>query len=326
MKYDIITIGAATRDVFLTSGDFKIIPSRQFKTGYGECFAFGSKIELKDIFLDTGGGATNAAVTFANLGFSVACVTKVGDDVDADVITSDLKARGVNTRHIVRAKREKTAHSVIIVTPNGQRTVLVYRGASAHLVPRDIPWGSITSRGMYVTSLGGNIALFRAILKHAERIGALVAWNPGGSELDRGWKALKPLIARVAVFNVNREEATRLTGKTDIRGILATLAGTGAPFVVVTDGEKGAYLRVKEGSFWIKTTGVKVVSATGAGDAFGSGFVAGLAMGKDALTSARIAMCNAEGVIREVGAKNGLLRHLPSNNILKKINIIRLGV
>ncbi|MDO8435175.1 MAG: carbohydrate kinase family protein [bacterium] len=324
MKYDIITIGAATRDVFLTSSDFKILPSKQFKTGYGECFSFGSKIELKDIFLDTGGGATNAAVTFANLGFKVACVTKVGDDADADVIIKDLKARGVATSHIVRAPKEKTAHSVIIVTPNGQRTVLVYRGASAHLAQKDLQLSKVSSRGIYVTSLGGNIPLYQGILTHAERIGALVAWNPGGAELDKGWKILKPLIARATVFNVNREEAAKLTGRTTLKEILGTLAEAGTRFIVVTDGDKGAYLGVKEGWFFVKTTGVKAVSATGAGDAFGSGFVAGLAMGKDAFTSIRIAMCNAEGVIQKVGAKNGLLERMPSQKMLQKVKITKL--
>jgi len=63
--YDVITIGTATQDVFLKSRDFKVLKDERFITGQAECFALGAKIEVPDIFFTTGGGATNAAVTFA---------------------------------------------------------------------------------------------------------------------------------------------------------------------------------------------------------------------------------------------------------------------
>jgi hypothetical protein len=63
MNYDIISIGAATKDVYLISKDFKLIKSHKFSTGVGECFPYGSKMEIGDVFFDIGGGATNSAFT-----------------------------------------------------------------------------------------------------------------------------------------------------------------------------------------------------------------------------------------------------------------------
>jgi len=78
---DVITIGTATRDCFLQSPDFKVIRSSRFVTGQAECFALGSKIEVPFIIFTTGGGAANAAVTFARQGLKAGCLAKIGKDL-----------------------------------------------------------------------------------------------------------------------------------------------------------------------------------------------------------------------------------------------------
>ena len=88
--YDIITIGAATRDVFLVSNAFVAIKSKKFATGAGECVALGSKIEVSNLVLTTGGGATNAAATFGSLGFRTAAICRVGDDSPGKDVVEDL--------------------------------------------------------------------------------------------------------------------------------------------------------------------------------------------------------------------------------------------
>src|SRR3989338_9119257 len=79
--FDIITIGSATRDVFL-----KMAAKWLHKDGnsgeMAESLPLGSKIEVEKIFLTTGGGGTNSAVTFARQGFQTACVGVVGDDLN----------------------------------------------------------------------------------------------------------------------------------------------------------------------------------------------------------------------------------------------------
>ena len=114
---DIITIGSATKDVFLISRGFKIIKSKEFKTGFGECFAYGSKIELGDIYFDTGGGATNAAYTFRNLGLKTGIYTRIGNDFTGLEIKKVLSDKKVDISNIFIDKKHKTAYSTIFPLP-----------------------------------------------------------------------------------------------------------------------------------------------------------------------------------------------------------------
>ena len=99
--YDVITIGTATRDVFLTSPLFKIVRDPRhlqkmgFPTGEAQCFALGGKIEISAPVLTTGGGATNAAVSFSRQKLKTAALVKIGDDESANSIINELKNEAI---------------------------------------------------------------------------------------------------------------------------------------------------------------------------------------------------------------------------------------
>jgi len=80
MIFDVVTIGSSTQDVFLIQKDVEIITSKKFATGKGEVLALGSKQELDGVVFDTGGGATNAAVTLRRAGLKVAIFSRIGKD------------------------------------------------------------------------------------------------------------------------------------------------------------------------------------------------------------------------------------------------------
>src|SRR3990167_4561440 len=88
--FDVVTIGSATRDVLMRSEQFKIIEDKGFVTGQGECFALGSKIEIKDVVFTSGGGGTNTAVTFSRQGLKTSSVGAIGDDFNGKDITDEL--------------------------------------------------------------------------------------------------------------------------------------------------------------------------------------------------------------------------------------------
>ncbi len=324
---DIITIGSATQDVFLTSTDYQLIPSKRFTTGVGECFAFGSKIEVKNLFLDTGGGATNAAVTFAHLGLKTACLTRVGADAPAREIRSVLKNEGVNTSLVLESKKEHTAYSTILLTQSGERTVLVYRGASSHFDAKEVPWKSLNARWFYIGSLGGNLSFLRRVFAHARKNNSAIAWNPGSGELDYGSRALMPFIQATDVLIMNREEAALLSGKTKhcTADIFGDVCFYPRGMTVVTDGPHGAYLCDHHEQFFSPSTGHKPVNTTGAGDAFGSGFVAGIMKGISATDALRLAILNSGLVVTKMGAKNGLLERMPSLSTLRKLRLKKLS-
>ena len=319
--YDIITVGAGTRDVFLISDQFKFIESSVFETGMGECVSLGSKIEIEQVIHSTGGGATNAAVTFARLGFGCATVCKVGNDHLGRDLIIDLQRDGVNTTLIKRAKGDTGYSTLLTDAKSGERSVLVYRGVSATLGETDVPWKDCIASWFYLTSLGGRGAgLTKRIISQALRCDARVAWNPGGKEIALGMRVLRPLIANAAILILNREEAERLTGEKKLEAIFEALRVPGN-VIIITDGANGAYAQKDRERYFAPATGRKAVSRTGAGDAFGSGFVAAYMKAGRLPYALAVATLNAEGVIGKIGAKAGILSRFPSPQQLKRVKV-----
>lgn len=331
MPYDIITIGAATRDVFLKSKAWEVKSDSASPTGLEQCLPLGAKIPVDDIHFTTGGGATNAAVTFRRMGgLKTACVTRVGaGDSGGAAVVNDLKRERVDTRLIQRDLHRHTGYSLILLSGIGERTILVHRGASEALAETSIPWSRMRTKWFYVTSLAGKMALVKKLLAHAERIGANVAWNPGSRELVRGWNAIAPLARRCAVFNVNREEAAQLTGlkPENLHGILSTLCGACTTSrktpgrILLTDGARGAYACDGCTVWHIASRNIRATNTTGAGDAFGSAFTLGIMRGMATPDALRLAMANAEGIITHMGAKAGILDHIPRAAALARYTV-----
>ncbi len=318
---DIITIGSATRDVFLSSKDFQVIQSEKFAGGAAECVTLGAKIDVEDCTLSTGGGATNAAATFVKLGFETGIITRIGDDEPGRDILADLLSLKIDTSLVKNVKGGKTAYSTLLTTSSGERTALVYRGVSAEFAASDIPFKTLKCSWLYVSSLSGNIELLTKIVAHAKKMNAKIAVNPGGGELAKA-PQLRQILTGVDVILVNLEEAQLLTGMDtkdgkELAGALAKVS----KIAVVTDGGKGAYAAQAKSRYYAKNRGVKSISRTGAGDAFGSGCVAALAKGLDIENALQVGTLNAESVIQHVGAKKGILTKWPKTKELEEIKV-----
>ena len=344
--FDIITIGTATRDVFLTSKLFKVIKDPEhlkkigILTGEAECFALGSKIEIEKPIFTTGGGAANAAVTFARQGLKTASLMRLGKDPEAESILKELKKEKVFVFPVFD-KNLSTGYSAILLSPNGERTILAYRGASHNLKATEIPFDKISARGgsppkadapMEHASGGksrwayispGNIP-FPTLLKiysHLEKQNTLIAINPSKYLIEMGIKKLEPILSKSKVVILNREEASYLT-KTKYqneKGIFERLDKAVLGIAVMTDGPKGVIVSDGRKIYQAKTfKNKKVVDRTGAGDSFGSGFVCGLISRKEKCDKNKCApaniayaiqlgAANATSNLEKIGATEGLL-------------------
>ena len=133
----VVTVGAAVQDVFLSNSDafapVCINPDTCF-----EMLEIGSKADVNTIFFGTGGGATNAAVTFARQGFDVRFMGVIGRDPAGQSVLDELDQENVNTELLKYSDTHSTGYSVLLVAPNGERTILTYRGASTHYRLEDI--------------------------------------------------------------------------------------------------------------------------------------------------------------------------------------------
>lgn len=318
----IVTIGAATIDAFVWSRQFSTLRSSKFVGGVGECFSLGAKIDIDRFALSTGGGATNAAATFVHQGYTASCLSAIGDDIFGAAVLDDFQTNGIATNLLVTMKGQHTAFSTILVMPSGERTVLVHRGASEMLVPKLVSWNKVSGEWIYMTSLAGRLDMLKAVLAHAAKKQIKVFWNPGAKDLLHGPAVLKPYLRQLAVLDVNREEAALLT-KRPLANLSAMLRDlhTLSAGVLVTDGAKGAYWSDGEGTLFVRPSAAKAVNRTGAGDAFGSGFLASWIQSGSAERALRAGVANAEGVIQDIGAKAGLLRRAPTSAQLRKFRV-----
>lgn len=330
--YDVLTIGSATRDIFLVSDEFTAIRSTKSETGEMECMPLGSKIDVQKFVATTGGGATNAAATFRSLKFKTAIICRIGNDATGRDVLEDLNRYKVETKYVNQIKDGQTAYSTLLTMPQGERTVLVYRGISAKFTEADIHWSAIRkSKWIYLTSLGGNLELSKKIVEFAHKHHVKVAWNPGGGELKKGLKAFSSILPMINVFILNKEEAELMTGEKNFKKLCSVLQtspqpspskGEGARIRLITDGSRGTTILDGLSTHHIGTSGSKGISKTGAGDAFGSGFVAALMKNRDSITAAKIGTLNAESVIQHLGAKKGVMKEWPTESKLKKIKIL----
>ncbi|MBI2068558.1 MAG: carbohydrate kinase family protein [Candidatus Yanofskybacteria bacterium] len=311
MEFDIVAIGSATRDIFIGIDDFKRIKSADFSTGEGLCFPFGSKLEIKKIVFASGGGGTNAAVTFARQGLRTACIGVVGNDFNGQELLNELAGEGVETKYFQKHDDGPTAYSVILVDPSGERTILSYKGEGQHFDAGKVVFEDIKTKWMFLDSLGGHYDVLEKAVNWAAANGVKLATNPGGKELGHGLEKLKPLLKNFSIFWVNQEEAAKLTGidyknESEIFKAMDELIGG---IFVMTKGPEGMAVSDGKNIYRAKVPDSPVVERTGAGDASCSGFIAEYTRSGSIEKAIQFATANASSVVTQYGAKAGILKN-----------------
>lgn len=300
----ILSIGAAVQDVYLQGELFT--PHREHKQLVEE-FVLGSKNELDGVTFSTGGGATNAAVTFARQGLHGMFMGKIGDDVAGKAILDDLHKDGVDTSLVgISTNGYGSGYSCILLAPGGERTIMAYRGASSHFTITQADFHDTKPDWIFITSLGGNFKVLDNIFKYAKHHDIKIAFNPGKKELEAKDK-LKKLIPQLSLLSMNKEEMQMIYPGKTIEDLVRA-ANKDVHYVVVTDGPKGAVAAdrwhiVKAGMY----EDVPVIDRTGAGDAFSSGFTAMIAAGESLEQAVTFGSANSTSVVGKIGAKAGIL-------------------
>jgi len=311
--FDIITFGSAIRDTFikLEKEDHYIIKDPKLIGKRAFHFPLGAKIEVGKIYVFSGGGGTNTAATFANQGFKVAYVGKLGKDKRGEAILEELKKLGIETQFVKKDKKYPTAYSLIISSPAGERTIFVYRGASHYLTKKEIPWEKLRAKWFYLATLSGKTAqIFADIVDFAKKNQIKIVCNPGNIQINLGLRILKPILRKVDILILNQEEASLLT-KTPYQAEMAIFRKLNKlcpGIVIVTKGKEGVVLSDKKFFYFTPALKVKILEKTGAGDAFSAGFLAEYIKTKDIQRSLQFAIANASSCIKKIGAKNGLLK------------------
>ena len=302
----ILTIGAAVQDVFLSHcPELKPVAEKTADELFLE-IKLGSKNDVNNIDFSTGGGATNGAVTFARQGLETEFMGTIAKDPAGHVILHDLDKEGVDTSYISYSDKFHTGYSVVLLASTGERTFLTYRGASTHYDINNFDLDDSCADWLYVTSMAGNMDILDKIFRQAKKLGIKVFFNPGQDELHKKDKLIA-LLEDVDILSVNKEEAAMITNGTNLEELVRRLMNY-VPMTIVSDGPNG--LMASDGKTIVRAgmyEDVKVVDRTGAGDAFGSGFLSHWAQGKSLKDSIVFASANSTSVVTKIGAKAGIL-------------------
>jgi ribokinase len=213
--YDVITIGSATKDVFVRSELGQIISIRDAlheRELLG--FEYGGKINVDRIAFATGGGSSNVACALAKLGMKVAFPGKIGKDEAGKNVLSEMEGLGVDISNHLTSETHCTGYSVVINSFEGDRTVLTYRGANAEIAEKEFPWKIIgNTRWVYLTSLRGiSVTIIARLFTECRKHKVKIAWNPGSQQLAQGHEALRKYLEQAEIVFLNKNEAARLTG------------------------------------------------------------------------------------------------------------------
>ncbi|HVX48384.1 MAG TPA: carbohydrate kinase family protein [Candidatus Saccharimonadales bacterium] len=303
-KPTIYTVGKATQDVFLRSREFD--PKTEGKVAYTH-LPLGAKLDVEEAFFSTGGNATNVAVTLARQGLDAHFVWALGEDPASNTILSDMKAEGVRTDLVERKSEYRASFSTILLSPDGERTILNYHGTVMDEGSFSEALRKIDRADWLYPSSLGDYHLLTMLIQRAKELGAKVMLNPAASELSQPEK-LRHILKEIEVLCLNKEEIRSLVGE----GSLEELVKKGlelCPVVIVSDGPNGVC--ASDGKTIIKAgmyEDVPVIDRTGAGDAFASGFLSRWSRGSSLREAVIFASANSTSVVSKIGAKAGILR------------------
>jgi sugar/nucleoside kinase (ribokinase family) len=332
--YDVVSIGTATFDVYIRG--YKSLEIKQPR-GIGlQCFPLGGKLEAESAFYNSGGGATNSAVSFSRQGFKTACVLEIGEDEFADLIRKELREEKVRGLYLIN-KKIPTAFSVILINHFGERTIFVFRGAASDLSFKEIPFEKLNSKWVYLTPGGIKLSVLEKIVSYFQKQKTKIAVNPSKAQIMLGIKKLEKILNRADVLLLNQEEASflaKIPYKNE-KKIFQKMDKLIPGILVMTEGPKG--VKVSDGHHIWRAEIFKnqrVVDRSGAGDAFGSGLVSGLIHKseqckkgicdiKNISYAIRLGSANATSVVEKLGTKAGILtkKEFQTNKRWEKLGI-----
>ena len=300
--FDVVVAGLAVTDIIGRPVDLKNLPRR------------GALKLIDSITLTTGGNVSNVGIDLAKLGFSVGAITRVGDDSLGRYVTQHYRTFGIDIEGVTVDAKAQTSATMVSVDKTGERTFLHTRGCMKNFRAEDV-----LSRLSFLQSARilavGYLGLLPETEKEFERLfrtlkekTSLKILLDSAASPRVTSRALRGFLPYVDFFIPSYEEAVLITGCRTPESIVEFLRRAGAPHVVgVKLGARGCYISDGRRAEYVKGRTVKrVVDATGAGDAFIAGFIAGILKGMDACESARVANAVAASCVSAVGASTAI--------------------
>lgn len=308
MNFDVITFGSATIDIYADTYDRKnIVKDKRY--AHQIVYPTGAKILIQDLKLSIGGGGTNTAVTFARFGLKTAYCGCIGEDSYGNTILGSLQKEGIE--FVGHRSDESTSISILLDSIEHDRTILTYKGASNHLLFKKINPNILHADLYYFSSLLGEALTTQEKIISLAHEHTKIAFNPSSYQAKMGYKKLSKILKKTHFLIVNKGEAQELLGTTHPheKELLVDLKKHihEQGIVLITDGSRGVFCFDGKKMLHIAGRELEVKESTGAGDAFASGFLGALLKEIPLSEALLYGMANAEAVIQNIGAKEGIL-------------------
>ena len=310
---DVVGIGNAIVDVLseaddaflerhgLAKGAMTLIDAERGESLYA---AMPGRVEC------SGGSAANTMVGIASLGGRAGYIGKVRDDTLGRLFARDIRSAGVDFRTPPAADGPPSGRCLVLVTPDAQRTIQTFLGASATLAPQDLDEEAVASAA--VTYLEGYLwdpppakEAFLEAARIAHGSGRQVALSLSDAFcVERHRQEFRDLLGgHVDILLANETEILSLYETEDLQRALKSLQAD-CRTAAVTRGAEGSVIVSDEERFDLPAAPVRrVVDTTGAGDLFAAGFLFGLMRGMGPERSGRIGSIAAAEIIGHFGAR-----------------------
>lgn len=270
------------------------------------------KLSLTDrIELHGGGCANNTGISLAKMGIDTSVIGKVGDDGFGDFIVNLLERNNVDSKGIVRDKDAATSSTMVMVHSDGERSFVHYIGANATLTEADVDMNVV--KDTKILHIAGTFLMpsfdgqpTANVLKKAKDMGVTTSLDSAWDSRGNWMKLLEPCLPYVDYAVPSIEEARMCTGKHDPSDVAQVLLDKGVKVVGLKMGEEGCYIKSHDAEVRLPIYRVDAVDATGAGDAFAAGFLAGVVKGMDLESTGRLANAVGAFCVTALGATDGI--------------------
>jgi sugar/nucleoside kinase (ribokinase family) len=313
--YDVVGVGNAIVDVLARVSD-EFLAGNGVEKGIMQLIDAERAVELygrmgpaREI---SGGSAANTIAGIGMLGAKAAYVGKVKDDQLGAIFAHDIRALGVDFETPMTPKSlegDETGRSMILITPDGERSMNTYLGVSADLGPDDIDEGLMADTAwLYLEGYRFDGAhsqeAFRKAITATKAAGGRVSITLSDPFcIERHRDAFRRMVQDdIDLLFANEHELVSLY-QTDTLEDAMDVARGEVELAAVTVGPSGAYILKGDRTVHAPAAPMRRVDATGAGDLFAAGFLYGLTRGRNLLTCGTMGCVCAGEVISHVGAR-----------------------
>ena len=273
--------------------------------------------------LAIGGCAANVAIDLTRVGVQTGVAGCVGHDPFGQFIVDTLATHGIDTAAIRRMEGVETSGTLIVNVVGEDRRFIHCPGANAVLQAADIPLDWI--RRTKVFYVGGYLLMpalerpdgLAALFREARRAGVITVLNVVVPGVGDHWDKLAAVLADTDVFLPNDDEAALITGLTDPLAQAERFRAAGAGTVVITQGRHGAVLLSNNLRLRAGVYPTQFVGATGSGDAFDAGYIAGLLAGADPLGCLKWGAALGASCVRSLSATESVFTRQEAEDFMR---------